>query len=156
MDKSIVLGFGVFALWMHAAAGCAELAEGVDEVGGVDESTDDGSEGTDESTSTGAPCGGCGNGQIEIGEVCDLDNLDGETCASQGYARGLLQCDGCDAFDASKCTDGNCCDPQLTGGCEVPFVEICVCAADPYCCATAWDDACVSIAIDQCAAQCGV
>ena len=30
----------------------------------------------------------CGNGIIDEGEVCDGDNLGGQTCESQGLVRG--------------------------------------------------------------------
>jgi hypothetical protein len=46
---------------------------------------------------------GCGNGFIEPGEQCDANNLDGATCASQGFAYGALQCSAACAFDTSGC-----------------------------------------------------
>lgn len=45
----------------------------------------------------------CGNGAIDSGEDCDLGTLNGATCASEGFAGGVLSCaDGC-AFDTSGC-----------------------------------------------------
>ena len=46
---------------------------------------------------------GCGNGVIDAGEQCDQNNLDGATCASQGFAFGTLQCGAGCAFDTSGC-----------------------------------------------------
>lgn len=46
----------------------------------------------------------CGNGEIEIGEACDFGNLGGQTCVSQGFAGGRLECaPGC-TFDTRACT----------------------------------------------------
>ncbi|MFN2376514.1 MAG: DUF1566 domain-containing protein [Candidatus Binatia bacterium] len=45
----------------------------------------------------------CGDGMVDLGEDCDLSNLDGETCASQGFYNGELACSpGCD-FVTSGC-----------------------------------------------------
>jgi cysteine-rich repeat protein len=40
----------------------------------------------------GGSSGECGNGIIEDGEECDWPNLDGETCNSQGFSGGALDC----------------------------------------------------------------
>jgi hypothetical protein len=79
----------------------------------------------------------CGNGVREGTEVCDGNDLGGETCASQGFASGTLLCAaGCMSFDTSGClknpgapcsipsecdsgfcVDGVCCDTPCTGIC---------------------------------------
>lgn len=46
---------------------------------------------------------GCGNGAIDAGEQCDQNNLNGATCASQGFAFGSLDCGADCAFDSSGC-----------------------------------------------------
>ncbi|RLG24161.1 hypothetical protein DRN85_08100 [Methanosarcinales archaeon] len=57
---------------------------------------------------SGAPAE-CGNGIIEAGEECDMDNLDGKTCEDFGYIGGTLACFGtmtkepC-TFDFRGCT----------------------------------------------------
>ena len=46
----------------------------------------------------------CGNGSLELGEVCDSEELDGYDCESFDYAQGQLLCQStCDAFDTSAC-----------------------------------------------------
>lgn len=45
----------------------------------------------------------CGNGIVEGTEDCDVNNLNGATCATQGFAGGTLTCaTGC-TFDTSGC-----------------------------------------------------
>ena len=51
----------------------------------------------------GGPAVGCGNGFINAGEQCDANNLNGATCASQGFAFGTLQCSASCTFDTSGC-----------------------------------------------------
>ena len=47
----------------------------------------------------------CGDGVIDVGEVCDGAELAGEDCVSQGYDGGSLACrTACDGFDTSGCT----------------------------------------------------
>jgi hypothetical protein len=47
----------------------------------------------------------CGNGVIDAGESCDQRNLNGQTCVTQGFVGGTLQCgNGC-TFDTSGCTN---------------------------------------------------
>ena len=45
----------------------------------------------------------CGDGAVSQGEQCDGDALAGATCASLGFASGMLQCAQCH-FDASRCS----------------------------------------------------
>jgi hypothetical protein len=48
----------------------------------------------------------CGNDMAESGEVCDGADLNGETCASQGFASGTLAClSDCSGFDTSGCSN---------------------------------------------------
>lgn len=47
----------------------------------------------------------CGNGIVEGEEVCDGDDLRGETCESLGLEDGVLKCrTNCFGFDATNCT----------------------------------------------------
>lgn len=40
--------------------------------------------------------------------------------------------------------DGDCCTAAAGFGCNEPDLQDCVCAADPFCCTSAWDELCVS------------
>lgn len=65
----------------------------------------------------------CGNGVIDGDEVCDFPDLDGETCQSQGYDAGDLQCgSSCQAYDTSGCWNYAC--PNSI--CEIVAGEDCV------------------------------
>jgi hypothetical protein len=46
----------------------------------------------------------CGNGTVEMGEQCDGSNLNGQTCASQGFTSGTLSCSGTCSLNTSGCT----------------------------------------------------
>lgn len=60
---------------------------------------------------------GCGNNYVDLGEVCDGTDLNGETCVSQGFASGTLACQaGCLAFDTSSCVSGGGTTPGGGGG----------------------------------------
>jgi len=49
------------------------------------------------------PTSACGDGTVDLGEQCDVGNLDGETCATQGFFNGTLACGpGC-TFVTSDC-----------------------------------------------------
>jgi len=54
----------------------------------------------------GTSCAGqpyCGDGGIDAGEDCDLGNLDGGTCAGEGFAGGVLSCGAGCVYDTSEC-----------------------------------------------------
>ena len=57
------------------------------------------------SSTTGPPQPVCGNGMLEMGEVCDGTNLDGFTCELSGHENGTLACDdeSCE-YDYQGCT----------------------------------------------------
>jgi hypothetical protein len=91
----------------------------------------------------------CGNGVVDAGEVCDGADLGGETCVTQGFFGGSLWCAaGCGAFDTGACivAGGDCCAPHSGPGCDDAACEAEICAFDPFCCATAWDDLCAGAA----------
>ena len=55
-------------------------------------------------TSNCANTGTCGNGNIDLGELCDLGNLGGKTCQNLGYTNGTLACNSnCLNYAASGC-----------------------------------------------------
>lgn len=49
----------------------------------------------------------CGNGLRDPGEVCEGGDLDGRTCATEGFDQGELLCTGTCVFDFSRCTRGD-------------------------------------------------
>ena len=62
----------------------------------------------------------CGNGVLDDGEVCDGDNLGGQTCVSRGFTSGTLGCTTVCTFDTSGC--------QISTGCgnnTIDAGEIC-------------------------------
>lgn len=69
-------------------------------------------------TSTGTPAEpepdvvteGCGNGIRDLGEVCDGNDMAGETCTSLGLGDGTLTCrDDCSGFDRTQCGESSTC-----------------------------------------------
>jgi len=47
----------------------------------------------------------CGDGVVEGAEVCDLTNLSGETCVTQGYDSGTLSCTANCTFNTDACAN---------------------------------------------------
>jgi hypothetical protein len=101
--------------------------------------------------------GACGNGAIDPGESCDGANLNGQTCVSLGFAGGgVLTCTAGCGFDTSGCIGGgggDCCAAHAGTGCDDATCEATICAADPFCCDTQWDDICANAAIASPACQ---
>lgn len=51
----------------------------------------------------------CGNGMLDPGETCDVGNLGGATCQSEGYDGGSLKCTGdCIGFNEAGCCKSDC------------------------------------------------
>lgn len=46
---------------------------------------------------------GCGNGRLDLGEICDTDNFNGKDCKDFGFDSGDLQCDKCTKILTSSC-----------------------------------------------------
>ena len=67
------------------------------------------------------------------------------TCV--GAANGL--CPLCGAAPS------DCCAAHELPGCDDPACTATVCAADPFCCETAWDDLCADAALELCGGLCG-
>jgi len=66
----------------------------------------------------------CGDGLIEIGEECDVGNLDSQTCDSIGYRGGDLSCTLSCKFDTSQCGEPICGEGHTYNGgdsCSVIF-----------------------------------
>ena len=51
----------------------------------------------------------CGDDELDPGETCDGTDLAGQTCQSQGFQSGTLDCSqDCLAFDTSGCVNAVC------------------------------------------------
>lgn len=57
----------------------------------------------------------CGDGTANGTEDCDSDDLDGQTCASQGFDEGALGCSDSCEFDTSACVAFECGDDEING-----------------------------------------
>lgn len=90
-----------------------------------EESSSAGGSSSGESSSSGAaPV--CGNGVVDVGEMCDGNDLDGQTCAQMGLPAGTLTCSAsCQSFDTSGCclalgvvcaADADCCSGNCNNG----------------------------------------
>lgn len=51
----------------------------------------------------------CGNGKLDAGEQCDGNNLNNQTCQTQGFASGNLRCTSSCKFDTSNCSAATTC-----------------------------------------------
>jgi subtilisin-like proprotein convertase family protein len=77
--------------------------------------TVDTSSSSEESSSSGGFVG-CGDGDVDLqaGEVCDGDNLDGRDCLSEDFGGGILACNPDCTLDTSGCTYA-CGDDEVQG-----------------------------------------
>ncbi len=65
-------------------------------------------------------CSLCGDAEITGAEACDTQYLGGETCITQGFDGGQLDCaSDCSSFDVSACTD--CGDGVIEGAEQCDF-----------------------------------
>jgi MYXO-CTERM domain-containing protein len=98
------------------------------------------------------PCDpACAQGEKCVDGECVVcvPECDGKNCGADGCGG---QCGECP--DGLVCFDGLCgavgCEPLDTAGCAGCPCEECVCAMDPYCCDTQWDDICVGECVNDC------
>lgn len=47
---------------------------------------------------------GCGDGVMDIGESCDTLDLNGKSCATEGFSSGTLSCTASCSFNTTACT----------------------------------------------------
>ncbi len=91
-------------------------------------------------------------------EVSDCTCLLDTDCCDVAWspacvALSVAQCENaCEGIDFTG--EGDCCEPHPSAGCDDADIQICTCAADPFCCAEEWDDVCVEGATDVCGAPC--
>jgi len=95
-----------------------------------------------EAASIGTPCDCDVDATPDVCEPdCDADGTP-DDCELDGDGNGIP--DDCDSCNLHVVTD---CFSTHGPGCSEPCIEASVCAADPFCCATAWDSICASEAI---------
>jgi len=98
---------------------------------------------------------GCYDASIEAC-VCALDpyccdNQWDEACVLQAGS----ECGG-PCGEAEQLVPGDCCEANTDGnaGCYDAPTQDCVCAMDPYCCLTTWDELCVDLVVDYACGAC--
>ncbi|MBL9118856.1 MAG: hypothetical protein JNL80_02940 [Phycisphaerae bacterium] len=100
--------------------------------------------------STGQGTQGCTEVELNLATIADATAVQFRLLSGSSVANGA-------AFDDLLLTSGSqphdCCTTGMAG-CTDGAIERCVCAADPYCCETAWDVACVALATSTCKAGC--
>lgn len=108
-----------------------------------------------DTSNPGGPCceaqemAGCGDANIEAC-VCATESFCCDVewdvfCTVQTVLLGCAECPGIGG-------GGDCCAAHGNPGCDDDTVEQCVCNEDYVCCVDPWDDICVGIAMDTCAA----
>lgn len=93
----------------------------------------------------------CAEGEICVDGACEVCTPDcaGALCGSDGCGGSCGECAG--ECVAGLCHAGPGCEVADIPTCDGCSCEECVCAADDFCCNTAWDSLCV----DRCIAECG-
>lgn len=86
-------------------ATCPTTSDAADAIALVGSCADTVAEGTSSGGSFPVSCTGpdCGDGLIDAGEDCDLGNLNGGSCANEGFVGGVLACGAGCVFDTSEC-----------------------------------------------------
>ena len=130
-------GYNVQLEWSDAANACIDPNAGATDDGGVVDS------GTD--TGTGGD-GGVVDGGTDTGTGNDGGGVDGGTDTGTGNDGGTVDAGGSCAHDL--CSAG----VALQASCDPCATQIC--ATDPYCCATTWDDICTGEVSSVCGETC--
>ncbi len=152
----------------------------VDELGcgvcGADDTTEPGGDDTTGASGQdcceGGPEPGCNDPTIETCVCAELpfcceQNWD-EACAAAADALHCADCGGGGGEETGGGTTGgddgmppppvgmgDCCMPQMAGGCSDAMVQDCVCMEDAYCCDSEWDDICVDLVAESGCGDCG-
>ncbi|MEM6990342.1 MAG: hypothetical protein AAF721_07595 [Myxococcota bacterium] len=99
-------------------------------------------------------CGGCDDEGGTTGDASTSSSAG----MSTGMGIGAESSTGGDepqgSSDDGSIPGGECCQTSAMPGCGGTEVEDCVCAFDEFCCNQAWDDQCVSEAVNDCNATC--
>lgn len=87
------------------------------------EQCDDGNDNNNDACTNSCRNAICGDSVVRLDlESCDTNNLNGQTCVSQGFDAGTLRCTRACAFDISLCTNV---EPQTCGNGVREGTEIC-------------------------------
>jgi hypothetical protein len=87
------------------------------------------------------------------GPGCEDEDIQACVCASNPYCCHVAWDHKCvqmvDRLGCDQCAPGpfegsDCCVSQMSASCGDRSTAACVCAFDPYCCETAWDEICVA------------
>lgn len=96
----------------------------------------------------------CGNAELEEGEVCDRNRLDGENCTNFNYTGGFLSClDDCSGYNFNTCEGEEVCGNTIIGGgelCEPGNVRGRTCEDEGYEGGTLGCNDCVKYDYKQC------
>jgi hypothetical protein len=76
----------------------------------IDNDLDGQTDCADVNCSNSVNCLACGNGQLNNGEQCDGNNLNNQSCQTQGFGGGTLACNGSCGFNTSGCANEVCND----------------------------------------------
>jgi hypothetical protein len=106
MRAFCLLGLACLFSLPMACANRGGASDGGDDQGDSDtRGGDDKDDGDDRGEDEGLPDSECGNGEKELSEQCDGDDLGGLTCQDIGWYAGDLSCDEKCGFDEKGCTD---------------------------------------------------
>jgi len=95
----------------------------------------DGDGGGDGDGDTGGPEPYCGDDTVNGNEECDGDNMNGETCETQGFDFGTVSCNQDCTVNRNQCGVGACTQPENgpLSTCEVPQQGLEYCEGGELC-----------------------
>jgi hypothetical protein len=108
-----------------------------------------------------AQCPGFGDCCIDNGTpACENLACCIEVCATDPFCCDVVWDGQCASMALETCAvcgagcpgSGNCCEANGSPGCEIFFCCAQVCASDPFCCDTVWDQTCAATAQASCVA----
>lgn len=124
---------------------------------GLDDSPDDGPDGDpDDGPDDGpddSPQTDGSDSDATDSATSGTDDDAGTTNGGAGTTGGGATTEGGGSGDGGVA--GDCCEANGTPSCDAQGCADAVCGADPFCCDTQWDDACVDIAAGMAACECG-
>ncbi len=99
---------------------------------------------------------GLGAGCSDTGTLACLCEWDNACCTTEHDATCVSEAIGLCGLRCSVAgRESDCYAASTVAGCSTTSVENCVCSIDPYCCAGAFDDNCVHLAMARCPTDAG-